>query len=153
MGKTERDVTGLILLSGRGEILLQKKDMRHPKIPGVWCLFGGSIETGESPQEAALREYKEEMSISTDLEFYRSYFMKNTHTHPRDHEHFDGVEHLFIGASPNLRSIRLNEGAGFALFSFMELPEIKNYFIRYDQIMEFLKNSPQSQELNSEGGN
>jgi ADP-ribose pyrophosphatase YjhB (NUDIX family) len=35
---------------------------------GLWSLPGGSIEPGESPSEAALRELKEETGITAEIE-------------------------------------------------------------------------------------
>lgn len=34
--------------------------------PNTWCPFGGTIETGEIPQETAIREYLEETQIERD---------------------------------------------------------------------------------------
>jgi 8-oxo-dGTP pyrophosphatase MutT (NUDIX family) len=50
-----------ILLYQKGRILLQKRDGMAPRYPNLWGLFGGSVEEGETPLEAALRECKEEL--------------------------------------------------------------------------------------------
>ena len=54
----------LAVLLVDGTYLLQLRD-NSPAIdhPGVWGLFGGRVEPGESPPEAVLREVKEELSV------------------------------------------------------------------------------------------
>lgn len=59
----------LILRNSNGEIFLQDRSGHRPP---PWGFFGGSIEAGESPQEAVLRETEEELNIKlsgSDVEF------------------------------------------------------------------------------------
>jgi 8-oxo-dGTP diphosphatase len=56
--------TALIIpIDSHGLALLQQKTYDAPNYPGVWSLFGGSIEEGEDPVYAARRELKEELDI------------------------------------------------------------------------------------------
>ncbi|MCD6271794.1 MAG: NUDIX hydrolase, partial [Deltaproteobacteria bacterium] len=50
--------TCVVLVDDNERLLLVKRSV-EPKI-GHWCLPGGFIEIGESPEKAALRELKEE---------------------------------------------------------------------------------------------
>lgn len=50
-----------VVTDKQGEILLVKRGV-PPKI-GMWCLPGGFMEIGESPEETALRELEEETGI------------------------------------------------------------------------------------------
>ena len=56
--------SGVFLVSRSGLLLLQlrddKPDITHP---GGVCTFGGGIEPGETPLEAALREIEEETEL------------------------------------------------------------------------------------------
>ncbi|MEK6963903.1 MAG: NUDIX domain-containing protein [Nanoarchaeota archaeon] len=45
------------------QLLLQLRDDHAPTRKNLWSFFGGSIEGSESPLEAAVREYKEELDI------------------------------------------------------------------------------------------
>lgn len=55
---------GWILESLDGKFLLQLRDnIPTIRFPGVWDLFGGGVEEGETPLEGALRELKEEIGI------------------------------------------------------------------------------------------
>ncbi len=55
----------LLLVNGR--YVLQLRDDR-PDIaaPGLWALFGGSVEQGEEPRQAVLREVEEELCLRLD---------------------------------------------------------------------------------------
>ncbi|TKJ40746.1 NUDIX hydrolase [candidate division LCP-89 bacterium B3_LCP] len=57
--------TALICFNDRGELLLTRRS--EPPCVGQWCLPGGFIEMGETAQEAALREFKEETGLEGKL--------------------------------------------------------------------------------------
>lgn len=50
----------------RGRLLLGKRGDQVTR-PGVWGVFGGKIESGERPLEAAKRELLEETGWSGDM--------------------------------------------------------------------------------------
>ena len=58
----EESVAGIVFSDDRKEVLLIKRR----DVP-VWVLPGGGIESGESPEEAALRELEEETSCKALL--------------------------------------------------------------------------------------
>lgn len=45
-----------------GKILLGRR-VKKDSFYGLWCTFGGSIESGETPKQALKRELKEELGI------------------------------------------------------------------------------------------
>jgi thiamine-phosphate pyrophosphorylase len=53
--------TAVVIFNERGELLLVKRGQEPGK--GKWCLPGGFQETGETPEECALRELHEETGI------------------------------------------------------------------------------------------
>ncbi|MDE1466528.1 (deoxy)nucleoside triphosphate pyrophosphohydrolase [Aurantiacibacter sp. D1-12] len=56
-------VVALALCDGEGRILLQQRP-DHKHHGGLWEFPGGKVETGESPQDALLREIGEELGIA-----------------------------------------------------------------------------------------
>jgi len=58
--------TSLIVTDSENALLLVKRSV-EPKI-GFWCLPGGFIELGETPDQAALRELKEETGLSGKID-------------------------------------------------------------------------------------
>lgn len=56
----------LVVVDAARRILLVKRSVA-PKI-GHWCLPGGFIELGETPEQAALRELKEETGLSGQID-------------------------------------------------------------------------------------
>ena len=60
-------VIGVVLEDEQGRIAMQLRDDRlEIANPNKWSIFGGKIEAGEEPEQAALREMKEEISVDLD---------------------------------------------------------------------------------------
>ena len=49
--------------AGRGAFVLTRRSDRLRRHPGQWALPGGRLDTGETPEEAALRELEEEVEL------------------------------------------------------------------------------------------
>ncbi len=54
------------ILIVNGKYALQLRDDEAPTCPGMWGLFGGAIEPGESPYHAIKRELMEELELAVD---------------------------------------------------------------------------------------
>jgi 8-oxo-dGTP pyrophosphatase MutT (NUDIX family) len=59
----ERRVAVVFLVDPRGRVLMQHRDQHAKVSPGQWAMPGGKIEDGESPEEAARREVREETGL------------------------------------------------------------------------------------------
>ncbi len=57
------DVVLLALLDSDNRILISKRLIEKP-MGGMWEFPGGKVESGEMPEEALIREIKEELSIN-----------------------------------------------------------------------------------------
>lgn len=59
-----RRVACILLIREDGKFLLQHRTDDAPRLPGYWALFGGGIDEGETPEQAVVREAKEELDIN-----------------------------------------------------------------------------------------
>src|SRR5205085_2221682 len=102
----KRRVAGVILYR-EGRVLLQHRD-DDPAIrwPGAWAIFGGHVETGETPEEAAQRELEEELGLRLDGDLSLVY-----HGEDETRERF-----IYAAALPvPPEALTLSEGQGMAL--------------------------------------
>lgn len=109
-----RDREGIVVLlvNARGAIAMQLRDNK-PGLPAAnqWGLFGGLMDTHETPSDTALREIKEELGVTLDpyrLSLVQKHYLveQNLTTwvfhYPVDHE----LDHAI-----------LNEGQGWDFIS------------------------------------
>ena len=70
-----KKIAAIILENDFGEFLLALRDNK-PTIPfpNCWDLIGGHVEEGETPEQALIREYKEELGLTLkEYRFFREY--------------------------------------------------------------------------------
>ena len=70
-----RAVAHVILLVDNCYVLQLRDNKPNIAAPGKWSLFGGMVESGESPREALVREIQEELSIK--LSNFRPFWVVN----------------------------------------------------------------------------
>ncbi len=64
--------TSAIMLVREGKVLILRRGMTAPWMPGAWNLPGGLIDEGENPLEAMKRECMEETGIApTGIKFHK----------------------------------------------------------------------------------
>ena len=109
-----------VLLHKGRDVLLQRRTLDAPGGPGMWTMFGGEIEDGESPERAAVREMQEELGIELqeqDLEMIGRF--------GGSEDHRIGIVHFFAAPlTVELSELRLGEGAGFSLYRIEELDQL-----------------------------
>lgn len=69
----------LIIPINENKILLQLRDEYASNRPNMWAFFGGAIEKTETPLDAAIRELYEELSITSNLHYFRNIERKKYH--------------------------------------------------------------------------
>lgn len=131
----ERNVVEGFILNQKGEILLQKKTLDYPLVPGgCWTFFGGQIENNEDPESALKREFGEE--IGFDLDNFKLFKIDDYELKCGKF----GKRHIYIIIfKGNLSDISLSEGAGFAFFDSSELNTIKLDSYCKKTLMEYFK--------------
>lgn len=51
------------IINKKGLVLLQRRAYTKDKNPGLWAKTGGHVDAGESPEQATIRELKEEVGL------------------------------------------------------------------------------------------
>ncbi len=58
---------GCVVLTKDNKILLQQRGQDWTRYPGYLCEFGGHIEVNETPDQALVRELREELGVTVNL--------------------------------------------------------------------------------------
>lgn len=104
-----KKIAVILLRNAEGKVLLQHRTNEAPTFPNHWALFGGHIESGETPEQAVVRECMEELGYKLArpklLEVHRSVDQGTEYTIHAFTETYDGS------------TFTLGEGQGMAWFS------------------------------------
>lgn len=127
----DRPQCGLILEDGEGRILLQlRDDIPTIPYPNRWGTFGGQIEVGETPEEAIVREIREELEYALeDAEYIGNY-------------PFDGYDiHMFKKVDPNLKleNLVVREGQRGVLVSEKAVDKHEYAFNCKEIVLDYFK--------------
>lgn len=116
-----KKIAAIILTNKKGQILLYLRDNK-PNIPFPrhWDLFGGYIEEGETPEEALVREVKEELAYNLkEYKFFRKYKCLEGDAHPN-------IKYVYVGkVDKPIEELTLQEGEKLQFFSREEIPKVK----------------------------
>ncbi len=132
---------GIILIDDRGKVLLQHRDDNVSWYPDYWGIFGGQIEKGEIPRQAAIREIKEEVGIEiTDLKFFKKYELKRK----------KGIYEAFFFTAPlNISVNKLRnqqkEGQDLGIFNFNEVKDLKTTDLAKTALKDFFSKKYENQ--------
>lgn len=132
----EKAVVTAVLHNSAGDLLLQLRDDKPDlRYPNFWTLFGGSVEDGESPEQAIHRELMEEMEIALPLTFWKTFVCPV--------RSIEGVvttyNHVFVGKlNRDIATIDLNEGQDMRYFSPDETIDMQLAFDQHLILREFL---------------
>jgi len=133
MQNLDGQYAGVLLETNNKEIILQQRET-NPSIinSGKITTFGGSIENGETPKQAAVRELKEELCLTIDPEELTDFgvYIKDKETHG-----LDQICTIFILKNISTDKLTVNEGLGFVLVSEQTKLEALNLSILAREIL------------------
>lgn len=132
-----KQIAAIIFQNESGEFLLYLRDNK-PDIPfpDHWDLIGGHVEDGETPEEALVREVKEEIDIDLkDYEFFRIYECLTG-------DAYENIKYIYSGKiNLPLEKITLLEGVRAQFFKKEEIPDVKFANILKSIVMDFIEYS------------
>ena len=132
-----KEIAAIILENDKGEFLLYLRDNK-PDIPfpDHWDLIGGHVEEGETPEEALIREVKEEIDIDLkDYTFYKKYECLTG-------DAYENIKYIYYGKiNLSIEEITLLEGVRPQYFSREEIPDVKFANVLKSIVMDYISES------------
>lgn len=129
-----KEIAAIILENDKGDLFLALRDNK-PGIPfpNHWDLIGGHIEKGETPEEALVREVKEELDIDLmEYTFYKKYECLEGDAYPN-------IKYIYSGKiNIPIDEITLLEGERSQYFSREEILNIRFANIIKSIILEYI---------------
>lgn len=130
-------IAAIIFENDKGEFLLYLRDNK-PGIPfpDHWDLIGGHVEMGETPDEALVREVKEELDIDLkDYKFYKVFECFNG-------DAYENIKYIY-SAKINIpiEEVTLLEGVRAQYFSKDEIPNVKFANILKDIVLDYINSN------------
>jgi 8-oxo-dGTP diphosphatase len=132
-----KKIAAIILENEKGEFLLYLRDNK-PGIPfpDHWDLIGGHVEEGETPEEALVREVKEELGL--DLKKYKFYKTFECLTG----DAYANLKYIYTGKiTIPIEEITLYEGVRAQYFSREEIPGVKFANILKSIVLDYMNTS------------
>jgi len=118
-----------VLILKKNYLLLGKRIAGHGK--GTWQSTGGHLEFGETPEQAALREVKEEIKI----EIYNLRFLTITSdVFLKENKHYITIFYIGDYKSGEVRVLEPTKCSEWKWFPKDKLPN--NLFLPYNKILE-----------------
>ena len=122
----------VIIFNDEDQILLLKRSEKTSRAHG-WDFAGGSVDRGESPLEAVVREVSEETGLTIDT----------VRTLSTSHGHVKDREYVLLGFSARLSSGEVTLSWEHESYQWMTLEEVKSIELPESQrlIMDMYENS------------
>jgi len=132
-----KKIAAIILENDNGEFLLALRDNK-PGIPfpNHWDLIGGHVEEGETPEEALVREVKEELDIDLkEYSFFKIYECLNG-------DAYENTKYIYTGKiNIPIDEITLLEGERPQYFTREEIPDVKFANIMKSIVLDYINYS------------
>jgi 8-oxo-dGTP diphosphatase len=116
-----KEIAQVLLFDREGKLLIYLRDNKTEiPFPDHWDFFGGHIEAGETPEQALVREVREELGVQLEAwRFFRRYECYSGDAYPN-------IKHIFYGQIDRLASeLTLYEGQRIAAIGSAERFEFR----------------------------
>ena len=126
---------GALILNDKNEVLLMKRGKKSKNEAGFWNKPGGTVEFGETVENAVKRETKEELGI--DVEPIKFINFTN-HIIKSENQHWVSLNYLVKIVKGEPRNMEPEKTDEIKWFSFDNLPENMTQTTR-EPIQEYIK--------------
>ncbi|MBK9388711.1 MAG: NUDIX domain-containing protein [Bacteroidetes bacterium] len=127
-------IAAIILENDKGDFLLALRDNKSwIPFPNHWDLIGGHVEEGETPEEALVREYNEELGLELkEYKFYKEFLCLKG-------DAFENIKYIYTGKiNLPIDEITLYEGQYARYFTKKEIPATKFANIIKSIVIEYI---------------
>lgn len=132
-----KKIAAIILENDKGEFLLALRDNKSwIPFPNHWDLIGGHVEDGETPEEALIREYKEELDLDLkEYSFFRKYECLTG-------DAYENTKYIYTGKiNIPIEEVTLLEGQRPQFFPREEIPDVKFANIIKSIVLDYIEYS------------
>ena len=138
-----KEISQVLLFDRDNRLLVYLRD-DNPDIPfpNHWDFFGGHLETGESPEQALVREVREELGVELkQWNFFRLYHCNQGDAYPN-------IKHIYWAQiDQSSAELTLNEGQRLMSFGRDQVDRIELANILGQILEEFIKHGLWPQRL------
>ena len=132
------EIAAIILENNSGELFLALRDNK-PGIPfpNHWDLIGGHVEEGETPEEALIREVKEELDYDLkEYSFYKKYLCQSGDV-------YENTKYIYKAKfNIPINEVTLLEGERPQYFKRSEIADLKFANIIKSIVLDYIADNP-----------
>jgi len=111
---------GVLIFNDKGHVLLMKRALGAKNEAGYWCKPGGTIEFGETAEEAMIREIKEELDIDIEITGFVNF---TNHLIKKENQHWIALNFIAKIVGGKLKNMEPHKHEEIAWFDLDNLPE------------------------------
>jgi 8-oxo-dGTP diphosphatase len=126
---------GVLIFNDKGQVLLMKRSSGAKNEAGYWCKPGGTIEFGETAEEAMIREIKEELNLDIEIIDFVNF---TNHLISKENQHWIALNFVAKIIGGELKNMEPHKHEEIVWFDLDNLPEMLTQTAK-EPIEEYLK--------------
>ena len=128
----KREVAVVIFYDKEHRVLLQDRTGYKGQMEEHWGFFGGGIEKAESPEQALMREIREELGFNLKKYEFLGVFSGKS-------KNLETTRYAFTAKLENIKNFKQMEGRGMKLFTIQQAQKLTFGRPWYKEVLAALK--------------